>query len=180
MLNRQATEAAARPVESKYADLTIVGEGKAKAVAALLIQRSAWFAMMPLPDDQWRFKVKAGEGHGEAIGLLQKRSDERAHGQHSPAPFRHETDGVGGYNIIDADGRLIGCTSGEFGDEVPVAEEDANARLFVASPDLLEACKAMRDAYARAGGPSGSVQWEDLDHAHRLALAALAKTRGGA
>ncbi|MBN8644045.1 MAG: hypothetical protein J0L61_02255 [Planctomycetes bacterium] len=37
----------------------------------------------------------------------------------------------------------------------------------------LCACEQLRDAYARAKGPSGAVQWEDLDAAHELALSAL-------
>lgn len=58
-----------------------------------------------------------------------------------------------------------------------VAECEANAALIAAAPDLLAAVKALEFAYDR-GEESGSVNWDDLDHAYRLALAALKRIEG--
>ena len=59
-------------------------------------------------------------------------------------------------------------------------ENAANARLIAAAPDLLEACELLVQAYARAEGPSGSIQWEDLDAAHAAAKQAVANAGGAA
>ena len=52
--------------------------------------------------------------------------------------------------------------------------QEANAHLIAAAPDLAEACAALVAAYD-AARDSGSVEWEDLDEAHRLATEALKK-----
>ncbi len=50
----------------KIETIEIEGEGLAKVAAKILIGRSAWFEMTPLPDDKWAFQFKP-EGHKEAI-----------------------------------------------------------------------------------------------------------------
>jgi len=39
--------------------IVIQSEAKAKKVAELLITRSQWFAVTPLPDDEYEFEVRA-------------------------------------------------------------------------------------------------------------------------
>lgn len=53
-------------------------------------------------------------------------------------------------------------------------EGEANAKLIAASPDLLYACQALKEAYD-LGEESGGVDWSDLDQAYKLAVDALKK-----
>ena len=77
--------------------------------------------------------------------------------KHSPSPFTAKNDGCGGYNIVDAKSRTIGATSGAFSNDIPVAEEDANAKLFAASPDLLAVVRAFLRAPSVGSSGAGSV-----------------------
>ncbi len=49
------------------------GEVAAKLCAGVLVDRSAWFEMTPLPDNKFEFKFKSGEGHLEVILLKMAR-----------------------------------------------------------------------------------------------------------
>ena len=97
--------------------------------------------------------------------------------KHSPSPFTAKTDGCGGYNIIDAEGRTIGATSGAFSKDIPAKEEDANAKLFAAAPDLLAACEAA-DKFLQDGYPDHEVS--DAERTLREALRAAIAKAGGA
>lgn len=55
----------------------------------------------------------------------------------------------------------------------PETQEEL-AKLFAASPDLLYACQALKEAYD-LGEENGGVDWSDLDQAYKLAVDALKK-----
>lgn len=42
--------------------IKVGGEDAARRVAAALLDKSAYFAITPLPDDEWEIQVKSGEG----------------------------------------------------------------------------------------------------------------------
>lgn len=75
--------------------------------------------------------------------------------------------------LIEADGDRSVCSTGGYFNSAEAdgghAENEANARLIAAAPDLYAACAAFVDAYER------SLQLEKTDVALRAARAALAK-----
>lgn len=97
--------------------------------------------------------------------------------KHSPAPFTAKIDGCGGYNIVDARGRTIGATSGAFSKDIPAKEEDANAKLFAAAPDLLAACERLLKG-PFVGGTIGKSHYHITDEDREAARAAIAKAGG--
>jgi hypothetical protein len=47
--------------------ITAANTGAAQTFARVLIERSAWFALTPLPNDEWRVEFKPNEGHYAAV-----------------------------------------------------------------------------------------------------------------
>lgn len=47
------------PPQPRTFALTVTGEAEAIIVSTELTRRSMWFQLLPLPDDQWEFAVKA-------------------------------------------------------------------------------------------------------------------------
>lgn len=48
-------------IPTKIHSRRIRGEAVAQTLANLLVNRSVWFAVMPLPDDVWEFSVRDEE-----------------------------------------------------------------------------------------------------------------------
>ena len=89
--------------------------------------------------------------------------------KHSPAPF-----GViatkSGYFIIDKLGDSIGALAGSTGDHPP-EEQQANAYLFGAAPDLLRTLKLLvaTQRPKRSSDPVRNVIWDTADAVIRRA-----------
>jgi hypothetical protein len=79
--------------------------------------------------------------------------------------------------VFNANGDCIAiCTTG-----VNRADEDAaNARLYAAAPDLLEALEGLSDAYAALCGMTGKDFCEAESSRYAVARAAIAKATGAA
>lgn len=45
----------------------VLDESGTRKAVSILVDRSAWFQVEPLPDGEWEVQFKAGEGHAEAI-----------------------------------------------------------------------------------------------------------------
>lgn len=54
---------------------TISGEEHAKRVAARLVEKSTWFTIEPLPDDQWEFTCRTGSTEESKSDTRQRLSD---------------------------------------------------------------------------------------------------------
>ena len=95
--------------------------------------------------------------------------------KHTPTPWKsayqfkrnHKTLG-----ILGADGLLLASVWIK-GNQV---QGEANADFIVQACNsheaLIEACKALRDAYD-AGADGIAIAWDDVDHAYHLALNAI-------
>lgn len=95
---------------------------------------------------------------------------------HSPAPFTLiEATADHGYLVLDALGDSIGALAWSTGDHPP-EEQRANARLFMAAPDILAALKgliAVRPSnWADDDDPDQAAAWAAADVAVALAEAA--------
>lgn len=103
---------------------------------------------------------------------------ERAEGGHTPRPWtvvEHEVwdtrhDGEPGVPLFRRDTNYR-----RWGRDFKTGEQDANARLVAAAPELLEACEAI----LKATDPN-TVHAVGAGAARDLALAAIAKARGEA
>ena len=87
--------------------------------------------------------------------------------KHTAGPWLLEPrdDGAKGFRLYGPDGDLIDYLSASrWIDEQDDPEQEANARLIAAAPDLLAACKAMLDLYSKDN--------------QALASAAIAKAQG--
>lgn len=57
-------------------------------------------------------------------------------------------------------------------------QDEANARLMAAAPDLLAAAQLLVDAYRKGEENGSSMDWSDVDQAWEAAKAAIAKATG--
>lgn len=85
---------------------------------------------------------------------------------HTPGPWETSHDGHGGIYVGDKNGRQVGFVSLR-------SEQEANARLIAAAPELLE---ALRDLLADYDGSIEPGESALIDKAR----AAIAKVKGGA
>lgn len=100
--------------------------------------------------------------------------------KHTPGPwFTHRE----GFSTIYVEARICGGLLQEIAACGPTAEgsaqQEANARLIAAAPELLGALQALDEAYCRAGTPL--TREERAEDRRRLitARAAIAKATGG-
>lgn len=91
---------------------------------------------------------------------------------HTPGPWTKETDGTSGVFWIYSDfhgdeSNALATVHGQ--DDIPEMDDgecEANAALIAAAPDLLEACQAARDWYAKntkQGHTPGPVEQALID-----------------
>lgn len=92
--------------------------------------------------------------------------------QHTPGPWRRNIKPISRYPIIFA-GRNTHVAQVLVSQGMAVGEDEANAELILAAPDLLAALEVMVKAYWEDGTPDG--QQPD---AIEKACAAIAKARG--
>lgn len=90
----------------------------------------------------------------------------------TPGPWTAErTFAPRGWNIEALDGAY---TVGIARDGSSTPQNEANARLIAAAPELLEVLEHVRDAMEASGG------WDGDEHVFELVVAAIAKATGGA
>ncbi len=77
--------------------------------------------------------------------------------------------------VSDSDGTII-CRFDLWKGGAEV-EQDANAKLIAAAPDLLAACQMLMLAY-EGGEPGESIDWEDIDDVVEAAREAIQKATG--
>jgi hypothetical protein len=80
----------------------------------------------------------------------------------TPGPWKHETHDEEGffrfYDIVTESGRILGTI-----------DDDDDARLIAAAPELLEACEAIRQWDMLDGCSDGAYWKEELDKAIKKA-----------
>ena len=101
--------------------------------------------------------------------------------KHTPGPWAHSP---GQDTIWARDGNLLIARTDYARGEMAVNEDEFNARLIAASPDLLAALewsmRCMGD-YLSADSQEGRDHcYKDLAHAHREAIKAISKAKGEA
>lgn len=100
---------------------------------------------------------------------------------HTPGPWiRASASGLTRVNITNADqsrvigsvieSRLSAATNAVFGETVPDLEGEANARLIVAAPELLDALQTFANATLTYNGHVIGLMHEDFERA-RVAIA---------
>ena len=92
--------------------------------------------------------------------------------QHTPGPWQYWPS-IGQVNRPGDPNQI--CNIPPNGDKKPADENDANARLIAAAPELLEACKAILDIDNPPAGEEGHI---DYGTALGMARAAIAKATG--
>ena len=123
-----------------------------------------------------KMKAYTKQEHDRAMDRL--AADLSAKGAHTPGPWRIR----GRTNIQAGESVQVACAGFKMGDwpREAYAEEEANARLIAAAPDLAEVCRMLlmdltTDAARRAlCGAYGEKAWRD-----RIDLARAALTKAG-
>jgi hypothetical protein len=100
--------------------------------------------------------------------------------KHTPGPWRVGNGSLMESGVFSADGKtLVAGTHGSarnYRRQEQIAEQDANARLIAAAPDLLEALQALRRICADTPAVERNPRFVTANSA---ALAAIAKAKGG-
>jgi hypothetical protein len=106
------------------------------------------------------------EGTFPRLSLLNPLPDKSMKTHHTPGPWSHANGIVVGGNKIVADY----CASGKY-DTASLREQEANARLIAAAPDLLAAMLRLLEYPDNDGAlHPGSLDWEDAREAVKKAL----------
>lgn len=110
--------------------ITVTSESRVSKVVALLVARSAWFEVTPLPDDRWDISFKAGEGIEKAI----RGCGEFLRVIHAGTDNEYVEDSPGVGKVL-YHGREVATLS--------YTEDYRWGELYAASPALLAACRAL-------------------------------------
>ena len=90
--------------------------------------------------------------------------------QHTPGPWLTGHDGHGGMYVEDSQQRQVGFVSAR-------RDQESNASLIAAAPELLEALQAIADPTVRVDGRFAAFA---IDRFRKIAIAAIAKATGAA